>query len=85
MIAANYSTVRDNLKYYCDAATENNETVIVTRKDEKNIVIISLNQWNALEKAARNAEYLSSIDRAFTQLRSGKGTRHDLIEDPTDE
>ena len=81
MIAANYSTVRDNLKYYCDAATDNGETVVVTRKDEKNIVIISLDQWNALEKAARNAEYLSSIDRAFTQLRSGRGTAHDLIED----
>ena len=85
MIAANYSSVRDNLKYYCDEATENGETVIVTRKGEKNIVIISLNQWNALEKAARNAEYLSSLDRAFTQLRSGKGTQHELIEDFPDE
>lgn len=85
MIAANYSTVRDNLKYYCDEATDNGETVIVTRKDEKNIVIISLSQWNALEKAARNAEYLASLDRAFTQLYSGKGTPHELIEDSTDE
>ncbi len=85
MIAANYSTVRDNFKLYCDEATDNGETVIVTRKNEKNIVIISLDQWNALSKAARNAEYLSSLDRAFTQLRSGKGTAHELIEDTGDE
>ena len=35
MLAANYSTIRSNLKYYCDKATDENKTVIVTRKDEK--------------------------------------------------
>lgn len=85
MIAANYSTVRDNLKQYCDQVSDCGETVIVTRKNEKNVVIISLEQWNALERAARNAEYLSSLDRAFEQLRSGRGTQHELIEEPLDE
>ena len=33
MVAVSYSTIRNNLKNYCDKATENNETVIVTRKD----------------------------------------------------
>ncbi len=37
MLAVNYSTIRNNLKSYCDQATDNNETVIVTRKNEKNI------------------------------------------------
>ena len=57
MLAVNYSTIRNNLKNYCDAATDENETVIVTRKEEKNVVIISLDKYNQLEKAARNAEY----------------------------
>ena len=35
MLAVNYSTIRSNLKDYCDKATDNNETVIVTRKNEK--------------------------------------------------
>ena len=56
MLAVNYSTIRNNLKSYCDQATDNNETVIVTRKNEKNIVIMSLAQYNALTKAARNTE-----------------------------
>lgn len=81
MIAANYSTVRDNLKKYCDQVSDLGETVIVTRKGEKNVVLISMDQWNALERAARNAEYLASLDRAFDQLRSGRGTLHDLIEE----
>ena len=40
MIAVNYSTIRNNLKGYCDRATDENEIVIVTRKEEKNVVIM---------------------------------------------
>lgn len=48
MIAVNYSTIRENLKAYCDKVTEDFETVIVTRKDEKNVVMISLEEYNNL-------------------------------------
>ena len=34
MLAINYSTMRNKLKRYCDEATDNNETVIVTIKQE---------------------------------------------------
>ena len=81
MIAANYSAVRENLKSYCDSVSDFHETVIITRKDDKNVVMISLNEWNSLTKAARNAEYLSSLDRSFEQLRSGRAAAHDLIEE----
>ena len=80
MLAVNYSTIRNNLKSYCDQATDNNETVIVTRKNEKNIVIMSLEQYNSIMKSARNNEYLAKIDRGIEQLSKGRGTKHDLIE-----
>lgn len=80
MLAVNYSTIRNNLKTYCDEATENGETVIVTRKDEKNVVILSLEKYNQIMKAARNAEYLAMIDRGLQQLESGRGQQHELIE-----
>jgi len=80
MLAVNYSTIRNNLKSYCDEATDNGETVIVTRKGEKNVVILSLEKYNQIMKAARNAEYLSMIDRGIEQLESGKGQQHELIE-----
>ena len=80
MIAVNYSTVRNNLKDYCDKATDSYETVIVTRKDEKNVVILSLERYNQLEKAARNNEYLAIIDRGIAQLEAGRGQEHELIE-----
>ena len=80
MLAVNYSTVRNNLKDYCDQATDNGETVIVTRKEEKNIVILSLEKYNQIMKAARNSEYLAMIDRGIAQLESGGGQQHELIE-----
>ncbi len=80
MLAVNYSTIRKKLKEYCDRVTDDRETVIVTRKDEKNVVIISLEEYNAMMKAAKNAEYLAMIDRSTEQLASGKGTVHELIE-----
>jgi len=80
MLAVNYSTIRSKLKDYCDKATDENETIIVTRKDEKNIVIISLEEYNSLTKAARNAAYLNKIDRATEQLSRGEGVARELIE-----
>ncbi len=80
MLAVNYSTVRENLKNYCDKANDENETVVVTRKNEKNVVIISLDQYNQLTKAARNSEYLAKLDLSIEQLRSGNGQLHELIE-----
>ena len=72
MLAVNYSTIRSKLKDYCDRATDENETVIVTRKDEKNVVIISLEQYNAVMKALRNAQYLENIDKSMQQIKDGK-------------
>ena len=73
MLAVNYSTIRGNLKTYCDKVTDENETIIVTRKGEKNVVLISLEEWNALQKAARNGEYLEKLDRASIDLKAGRG------------
>lgn len=72
MLAVNYSTIRRNLKDYCDKATDNNETVIVTRKDEKNVVLMSLEQYNELMRALRNTQYLNKIDKSIEQIEKGK-------------
>lgn len=72
MLAVNYSTIRNNLKDYCDKATDQYETVIVTRKEEKNVVILSLEKYNELMRAVRNSEYLDKIDRSMEQIAQGR-------------
>ena len=80
MLAVNYSTIRGKLKDYCDKATDHGETIIVTRKEEKNVVLMSLEKYNELMRAVRNAEYLGMIDRGIEQRSQGKGQQHELIE-----
>ncbi len=50
MLATNYSNVRSNLKEYCDRVTDEGEIVLVTRKGDKNVVIMSLEKYNQLIK-----------------------------------
>lgn len=80
MLAVNYSTIRKKFKDYCDKVTNEFETVIVTRKDEKNVVIISLEEYNSIMKASKNAAYLDMLDRSMEQLAKGEGKVHELIE-----
>ena len=46
MIATNYSGLRENLKTYMDTVSDDYETVVVTRKENRNIVMMSENAYN---------------------------------------
>lgn len=46
MLAVNYTTLRDNMKSYMDQVTDNYETMIVTRKNNRNVVMISEETYN---------------------------------------
>ncbi len=72
MLAVNYSTIRKNLKNYCDKVTEENETVIITRKNGKNVVLLSLEKYNEIIKELKNVEYLKRLDRSIQQAKEGK-------------
>lgn len=80
MLTTNYSNIRSHLKDYCDKVYDLQETVLITRKNDKNIVMMSLEKYNELEKAARNYEYWAKIDRGIEQFQNGNGQEHDLIE-----
>ena len=71
MIACNYSTYRGKLKEYCDKVVREGETVIVTRKDEENVVMISMEDYNYYQKAVNNWHYLLKLNRAQANLEAG--------------
>ena len=45
----------------------------VVWKAEKNVVIISAERYNELEKAERNAAFLGKLERGLAQVRAGQG------------
>lgn len=74
MLAVNYSTLRNNLKQYCDLATDDMETVVVTRKNEKNIVMLSLEAYNNLMEnlfIVSNRQNYQHILEGVRQLEAG--------------
>ena len=71
MIATKQMDIRDNIKKYFDLAF-NGETIIVSRKQNKNVVVISEAEYNDLQNAKKNAEYLAHLDRSFEQLQKGE-------------
>ena len=48
MLAVNYTNLRENMKTYMDKVTDDYETMIVTRKDNRNVVMISEESYNNL-------------------------------------
>ena len=71
MTVAKHIDIRANIKKYFDMAF-NGEPVIVPRKENKNVVIVSEKDYKELEKARKNAEYLKMLDKSDEELRQGK-------------
>ena len=65
MLAVNYTNLRDNMKRYMDQVTDDYETMIVTRKNNKNVVI--LKKYKELRKSLSG----DLPDKGFLFLRGG--------------
>ena len=74
MLAVNYTTYRKNLKNYCDRAIDDDETVIVTRKNERNVVMMGLDAYNNLMEnlfITRDRKNYQHILKGIHELEAG--------------
>jgi antitoxin YefM len=84
MIAVNYSNARDNFKKFCDAAVHDFETIIVTRKQNENVVIMSEAEYNNLTEnlyVRSNKEDYQRLLESVDQLKQGKGRVRALVDE----
>ena len=83
MIAVNYTQFRNEMKRNMDLVTDGFETLIVARKENKNVVVISEEAYNNLLENIHvmgnkfNYDWLMESKK---QLESGRTGRHELIE-----
>ena len=68
MIVTNYSSLRKDLKKYCDKIIDNCETIIITRKNEKNVVLMNEDEYNNLMENL----YIMSNRKYYNQLLKSK-------------
>ena len=88
MLAVNYTNLRDNMKTYMDKVTDDYETMIVTRKDNKNVVMLSEETYNNLMEnvyVMGNKANYDWLMESKAQLESGHISVHSLKEVDPDE
>ena len=66
MQAVNYTSARNNLKTIIDNVCDGNEEVIVTTKNNKSVVIISLDEYNRT-----HAELKREVKKAIEEVEQG--------------
>ena len=50
----------------------NGEQIIIPRKENRSVVIMSESEYKELDKLRRNAEYLKMLDESDRQMREGR-------------
>ncbi|WP_438940651.1 type II toxin-antitoxin system Phd/YefM family antitoxin [Fusobacterium animalis] len=70
---------RKNLKNYGEKAVENKEEIFISRRDKKNLVLLSVDKYNKIIKKIEKYEYWKKIDDGIKELNAGIGVHH-LIE-----
>lgn len=83
MKTISYSEARQNLSETMMKAVEEREPVLITRQNGGDCVLMSLEEFNALEETfhlLRSPENARRLLRAVEELNRGEGLERDLIE-----
>lgn len=83
MDAITYSSARANLASTMDRVCSDHEPLIITRNGEKAVVMLSLEDYKALEETAyllRSPANARRLLSSMAQLNAGKGILRELAE-----
>jgi antitoxin YefM len=83
MDAISYSTARANLATTMNRVCEDHEPLIITRNGQPSVVMLSLEDFTALEETSyllRSPTNAKRLMTAIEQLTAGKGTERKLAE-----
>lgn len=83
MEAKSYSAARKELAKTMEKVCNDHSPVIITRKNARAVVMMSLEDYNAIEETAyllRNPANAEKLLASIKQSEEGKVTPHDLID-----
>lgn len=84
MLIASVSDFRKDIKTYLDKVAKNFETLIINRGKDSGIVVMSLEEYNALLATNHELSSLKNerrLDAAIEKLKKGNSFEKQLIED----
>jgi len=82
MDAMTYSTARANLAGVMDRVCEDHEPLIITRNGEQSVVMLSLDDYIALEETAyllRTPANARHLLESIAQLNAGQAAERELV------
>jgi antitoxin YefM len=83
MQAITYSWARNNLAQSIDQVCDNHEAIVITKKNDRAAVLMSLEDYQALEETAyllRSPTNAKRLIDAINQLDSGLAQERTLVE-----
>lgn len=83
MNAVTYTYVRNNLAKTLEKVCDDHDPVIVTRQNQNSVVIMSLEDYEALEETAyllRSPKNAQRLIRSIAALEAGNGKQRELVE-----
>lgn len=83
MDAVSYTTARANLAATMTRVCNDHEPIIITRNNAQSVVMLSLDDYKALEETAyllKSPHNARRLLESIAQLESGQGVERDLIE-----
>ena len=83
MEAITYTNARQNLAKTMEKVCQDHSPVIITRKKNDSVVIMSLEDYKALEETAyllRSPKNMRRLIESISQLENGNGTERALID-----
>ncbi|RMF43943.1 MAG: YoeB-YefM toxin-antitoxin system antitoxin YefM [Deltaproteobacteria bacterium] len=81
MKAISYTHARSNLAKTMEKVCEDHDPVIITRRNEESVVMMSFEDYQALEETAyllRSPKNARRLLESIAQLESGNGTEREL-------
>lgn len=83
MKAITYTAARKNLAKTMESVCEDHAPIIVTRKSTDSVVIMSLEDYEALEETAyllRSPKNTRRLIESLAQLKEGSGSERELLD-----
>jgi antitoxin YefM len=83
MKAITYTAARENLANTIQRVCEDHAPIVITRRRDQAVVMMSLEDYESLEETAyllRSPKNARRLRAAVEQLRAGKGTARELPE-----
>lgn len=84
MRIVSFTEARNSLKSVLDSVTNDADTMVITRRDAEDAVVMSLDHYNSLMETVhllRSPANVAHLNKSIAQYKAGQVTQRELIDE----